>query len=961
MSVRSSSGYVLVPVLFFVAISAVAVGVFASAAYTNLRVSDLDLAGPSGPGVGGGIPVGGEAGQNSKDFAEATVAGALEIIRVNPPPYKPNVNQGGTPVPVGQNPFGGNEVVNVDGQKVMLGVEFKGFADGPSPNAPIFADEGQPSIVLVGDHYNAYKGLSKKNWQGDLGGSYGNPWSLALTSEAYNFFAGDLGPSGQLVHFSKSPLTAVGGVQARRKIAVVNTQPLDALSGSPGLQVSGPVGQGGSGFIAAQASQYAASSSTHCGISEPGDIYPSTNSTGTVNKAAFDIVAKPLDEEVPEAQQCGVASLAAATAAAPGVVADGPVWNNATIAQRKKPILDKNGNPTTDCGSYSGRKDPAANTGDIPVIELEGAFGPDETKILNDWFRTCKATWHFVGDTFFDVYDPTQTDARQHSLVLDLYESNYVVGGFGPGLPQGERVPMNAFPNACDRNTPPAINGEVQSRGATITLSSRTGLRHNNGRVAICGPKQTGNTFHKTAIYQKRADDLVNWTPALQDQVLNAASCGTCVAFTQSGGTYQATTSGNSAFARLRFATADSGLQDGHLPLNLATLQANLTVNLISGNLFNAPLPKDGSYFRVKFRFPRPSYRFLNPVSGRTADFLECWSAYQPLTGAGPKTVSLSESGGSCLYRNADGTTQGAPTEVAIGEAVKYVGRCNAGPPFPLNTSTPDPNDRIDADSIEQTCSPQLDVEVQLTRNSNPAENLTVRLSNVSLTGSTTPGFTTPLGPLSVRWAPRELNNDGTNKPGDATFNVFGSVVLPHNAVEVRWGPRGRALGTPIFNGGVVPAQNCSYSNNSGCRPAVVAGALASWSTQGDASEGRCATCGAGNEGIVADNTSGATQWPEDSAGRALVPDVLARNSDGRKPRRVYLLTTCVVFDDRGTPTTTDDLMYPRAYSDVYTDDTQSGITVTGSDPEVIRSGSISGDGSFTQVGTCTRPAEFRS
>ncbi len=83
----SARGYVLVPVLFFVGLSAVAVGVFASAAFTNLRVSDLDLAGPVGSGIGGGIPTNGvgSGGADRVDFGNATVAGALEIIRLNPP------------------------------------------------------------------------------------------------------------------------------------------------------------------------------------------------------------------------------------------------------------------------------------------------------------------------------------------------------------------------------------------------------------------------------------------------------------------------------------------------------------------------------------------------------------------------------------------------------------------------------------------------------------------------------------------------------------------------------------------------------------------------------------------------------------------------------------------------------------------------------------------------------------
>jgi hypothetical protein len=924
---RTQRGSILVPVLFLLTISAVVVPVVLLSVGTNLRVSRIEL--PEAAGAN-------QTPAQQTDNADLALASGLELLR---DPASLCGENSPTGNPLGSNPDGSRRVFSYGGFKFILGCEFTGYTTGGLPT--VYPDEGQPAVVLVGNNYNSYKGISKKDWQGDLGGSYGNPWSTALGSAFYNGYAGDLAPNGQLVHFGKAPLVVGGGVQVKRKISAANTQPLGAPGGSPAMQAAGPVIQGGSSFID-PASRYPSGSPNRCGVLEPNDQY---------GKAAVDVVAGSGGALAP--MECGSATIAGRTEAVPGVTADGPVWNNATIAQRKKPILDKNGNPTTDCGSYSGRKDPAANTGDLPVIELEGAFGPAETKILNDWFRTCRATWQFVGDTFFDVYDPTQTDARKHSLVLDLYESNYVVGGFG-SFAEGQPLPMSAFPNACDRTSPPAINGEVQTRGATITLSSRTGLRHNSGRVAICGPKQTGNSFHKTAIYQQRANDLTNWSPALQDQVLNSAVCGTCVSFTQSGSTYQATTSGNSGFARLRFATADAALQDGHLPLNLASLQANLTVNTVTTNLFSTSPTQNGSHFRVKFRFPRPRYRFINPVSGRTPDFLECWSAYQPLT-LGSKTVSLSQSGGSCLYRNADGTTQGAPTEVAIGEAVKYLGRCNAGAPFPLNTSTPDPNDRIDADAIEQACSPQLDVEVQLTRNSTQTGNLTTSISNVSLVGSTTTGFTTPLGPLSVRWAPRPLNNDGTNKPGDATFNVFGSVVLPYNAVEVRWGPNGRALGTSIFNGGEVPAQNCSYTNLGACRPAVVAGALASWTTQGDAAEAKCATCG--SEEFIRDDYF--PNWPEGAGGVPLQPDLLAGNSDGRPAQRNYRLTACVVGDDRGTPTTADDLVYPRSWVNAYTQDVQTGLSVAGRPTVVTATGVINQDGSFLQVGNCTRPSEY--
>jgi hypothetical protein len=586
-------------------------------------------------------------------------------------------------------------------------------------------------------------------------------------------------------------------------------------------------------------------------------------------------------------------------------------------------------------------------------MELEGAFGPAETKILNEWFRSCRATWQFVGDTYFDVYDPSVSDARKNSLVFDLYESNYVVGGYGSfntNLP----LPMSAFPNACDRTAPAAVGGEVQTRGASITLSSRTGLRHNNGRVAICGPKQTGNTYHKTAIRQVKATDLTNWSPALENVSLNSAVCGTCVPFVNNGADeYRATVAGPSGFSRFSAQTVDDVLVDGHLPVDLTTLKAKFTVSYITSNLFvDNAVPSAGSNFVVKLRLPRPQYRKVG--AQRQVDYLECQSTAQPLT-LGAKEVALADLGGSCVYRDTGGLNQGTPAQISIGELVRYIGKCNTG--SYLN------------DFQESTCQPVFSIDFTIKRVGSNSDPMTVGIRSAtnaakpSLTASTTTGFTLPLAPLSVRWAPRPLNGDGTNRPGDALFNVYGSVSVPYNAVEVRWGPNGRATGTPIFNGGIVPAQNCNEDNKAGCRPAIVAGAFASWSTQGDPKEGVCETCKSpaftGTEAAYISDLW-FPNWPEDAAGKLLATDVLARNADGRKPRRNYFLTACVIDNDRGTPSTADDYMFPRTFINTYTVDTQTGIDVLGSTPVITRRGNIYRDNNFLQVGNCVRPEDYK-
>ena len=920
---NAQSGYILVPVLFFLTIITIVVTVLAGSVNTNLKVANIKAAGPSG------------ADADQVDLANSGLRIAQDSLLTSPN----FLADGDACETLGLSPYGGNRVISTGTEKVMLGCEFVGYTDGPSPNAPIFADEGQETIRLVGNKYNSYSGINRKNYQGDVS-PYGNPWLDALTSPIYNSYASDLEPNGQLVHMGKTPLTAVGGVSVKKLIAPANTD----ANGTSAMQVSGSVKQGDPAFVPA-ASNYPVGSKSRCGVTEVDDkLVPTIKRT--------DVIAKPLTGTSPALIQCDDAAALARTSDNSGL--DGQTWDNATIQQNRKQILDKAGVPTTECTGFSGRKDPAA-PGDLPLMELEGAFGPAETKILNEWFRSCKATWQFVGDTYFDVYDPTQTDARKSSLVFDLYESNYVVGGYG-SFNTDRPLPMSAFPNACDRTTPAAVNGEVQTRGASITLSSRTGLRHNNGRVAICGPMQTGNTYHKTAIRQVKATDLTNWSPTLENVTLNRTdNCNfTCVPFVNNGADeYRATVSDPAGYSRFTAQTVDAGLVDGHLPVDLTTLKAKLTVLSDTGNLLvDAATPSAGSNFVVKLRLPRPQYR---KVGGeRQVDWLECRSAAQPLT-LGLKTVSLADLGGSCAYRDVFGSHQGTPAEVSIGELVRYLGKCNTG--------------SYDNDVQETQCQPVFSIDMTIKRVAGNSAPMTVGLSSVttankpSLVASTAPGFTLPLAPLSVRWAPRPLNGDGTNRPGDALFNVYGSVSLPYNAVEVRWGPNGRATGTPIFNGGIVPAQNCNETNTAGCRPAILAGAYASWSTQGDPKEGVCETCKTppftGTEAPYISDLWFAT-WPEDAAGKLLAPDVLARNADGRKPRRNYRLTACVISDDRGTPTTADDIMFPRTFIDSYTVDTQTGLDVLGSTPVVTRHGTINRDGSFLQVGNCVRPEDYK-
>ena len=254
---RSQRGSILVPVLFLLTISAVVVPVVLLSVSSNLRVSRVEL--PEAAGAN-------QTPAQQTDNADLALASGLELLR---DPASLCGENSPTGNPLGSNPDGSRRVFSYGGFKFILGCEFTGYTSGGLPT--VYPDEGQPAVVLVGNNYNSYKGISKKDWQGDLGGSYGNPWSSALGSAFYNGYAGDLGPNGQLVHFGKAPLVVGGGVQVKRKISAANTQALGAPGGSPAMQAAGPIVQGGGSFID-PASRYPSGSPNRCGVLEPNDL-----------------------------------------------------------------------------------------------------------------------------------------------------------------------------------------------------------------------------------------------------------------------------------------------------------------------------------------------------------------------------------------------------------------------------------------------------------------------------------------------------------------------------------------------------------------------------------------------------------------------------------------------------------------------------------------------------------------
>jgi hypothetical protein len=224
------------------------------------------------------------------------------------------------------------------------------------------------------------------------------------------------------------------------------------------------------------------------------------------------------------------------------------------------------------------------------------------------------------------------------------------------------------------------------------------------------------------------------------------------------------------------------------------------------------------------------------------------------------------------------------------------------------------------------------------------AAGKSVAVDHVQLTATTKTkadgsyDFTTPKAPISVRSNQLPLNANLTPRPGDASFTVFGSTVVPENAVEVRWGSgytlapniKSGNTGYGIFNGGSVPAAECSRVDTSGCRPGLVAGALASWTTEGSGDE------------------TGGVAWAD-----AAELDPVATSGSYQPARRNVWLRACVVTGPGGDGVwgTGDDETRKRARADVsILDRSTNKQAAVGTEVRVDRFGNTSRDDQTTQI-----------
>ncbi|MFZ4434834.1 MAG: hypothetical protein ACOYOQ_16710, partial [Microthrixaceae bacterium] len=412
--------------------------------------------------------------RNTPGVASST-GDPCEPFGAAPPVTLPNGNPGFNP-----------PRIQVDGVQVIISCTNQGLS-GPEQ---VTRDDEQFAVRLVGDKaYSDFEGVARgSTWQTTswLGA---NRWNALLTSlpggpNATQVATELAATPAQLVHVGAKPMRVVGGVQVARETAALRTD-----GGSPAVDVDGTFLQDGNGLFPSSTTRAADPVIKPCGIIERSDLW----GAGVADVAARPGAVPVGSDDNAVCDAGGLGYLNSATPPPPFL------WSNRTIQERRNQLTSNTGLDVTDCSLIRG----ASGFPSQPVITLEGAFDAAATKKLNEFFAACDATWVFLSDVWFDVHDPTRSDARRNSLVLDNANSNYVFASTNslPWLSSGSRPDWSndgtvngSFVDACSR-TP-----GTEDKGGSITLSSRTGLRHNNGRVLVCGVVQPGNSYPKTAI-----------------------------------------------------------------------------------------------------------------------------------------------------------------------------------------------------------------------------------------------------------------------------------------------------------------------------------------------------------------------------------------------------------------------------------------------------------------------------
>lgn len=329
------------------------------------------------------------------------------------------------------------------------------------PDVPSTGD-GATVLTLLGN----YNGVLDDGVDNQIGGPLGS-WVSGAATMLNNFIRN--GPG--LIHAGTEPLRIVGSVGVRQSALAIRqpaTYPAIDIDGSFREGDPGPLGSenlAGYGWT------------TPCGLL---DQNIGGHELGTRIRATT-------------APQCSLGRDAVVGANGPAVTAPA-AWTASTIAAHRVAL-------------------PACPSPGGVATFSPGAYTPQQVTTMNVWFQqgTCDGVtfWFQPGDYYFDS-SGWFGDARS-SIVMNDPTANWVFGE-PRGWTASSAAPASAFPQACDTTRP----------GVSITLSSRTAIKHSGGRVAICGRDPSMPT-----IFQQSSTTPQEWAGEPDTAVAGAAAAAT--------------------------------------------------------------------------------------------------------------------------------------------------------------------------------------------------------------------------------------------------------------------------------------------------------------------------------------------------------------------------------------------------------------------------------------------------
>lgn len=672
-----------------------------------------------------------------------------------------------TPCSVAQKDANGHPSVEVDGTPVVLTC-----TPVTADAAPVPLHASYERVMVVGDKYHGQ--VATANADPCAVGASCMPWSAALGSQGASAVssASNYAANGaSVVASGPGALTFSSDVTVHKGTAAVrNPTTTGTAQAGPAVAVSGLYRQGDAGLL-----DTGAPATNACGVQSHNDprAIPSVQITS--------ILQEPVCSS-PEAQAIGLDNS----------LGQPFVWG---ADQVNSVVTDNSAG-----GIYNPGWKLPATCPSYPMIHMyPGSYGPVATARLNQWFKqgNCdnKVFWFDAGPYYFDVDDAADYPSTPNALVFDDPTSLVVFGtpnddpNFGgPAWGDWSSVPdvEKWFPKPCFTNDA-GTAGRVG--GVTITLSSRTSIRHEAGRVSICDQRTTPNP--QVAIWQSAAL-TAPWgpvSPATSPPATSPGSGGSQTQFTNTGGV--TAVDGNSAQAngacdKIFIWIWDTGLRECD-----KLTQSTISIPAWSQAAPTAPSPIDTLTLNITGSAHNVYLNSQGKVVGGLAT----------VRLVGPNVPT-----GSCLVTTTDFAMSG-PLQLLQGDCADKVNDARM----------------LVGTTVQITWSFQPHCTVA--KSTGPFGWWSYNFDSTICRQSDLPYISVDGITLTAK---DSLNVGGLTSPflvtsdvgDDTSFNVYGQVSIPRGALDIDW--KGDPTSDPMFNGTLVVDSLGSRADSASVRTGIV-------------------------------------------------------------------------------------------------------------------------------------------